>query len=338
MNYHLHRQGRDVEVVTLDDLRRRRETGELDGKELVWREGMPDWQWLDSVLDTDAKNLPRLTPPPLPGRNRTPQLVAMVVIGIAVVAFIARIAWVTPRFVRSWKRVQQGVKAAQSGSSIDVELAKQPAVTTNKMTEADAAKRARDFRMRQYLDGYLSRGQRNPACDSDAQELIKGWIALNFGGADATNSSSPRELADKLAANPECTDPVVLTVAAVNSGTQTEKVRRLERALKGFENSNHRSYVKLYAAVTLATELAEQPDRRAAFDGTALQYLENSFVDGSFEVEDQPEIAEILINGRAEPVRAAISIGIRDHSTPQPEAFPGVGFHLSASNCVRAAS
>ena len=50
MNYHLHHQGRDLGILPLEELQRRRESGELSGSEFVWCEGMANWQTLDSIL------------------------------------------------------------------------------------------------------------------------------------------------------------------------------------------------------------------------------------------------------------------------------------------------
>src|SRR5262245_41238402 len=58
MNYHLHRNGQTVGVFPLEELRRRREAGELSGNDLVWRDGMTSWQTLDSILQPGAPAAP----------------------------------------------------------------------------------------------------------------------------------------------------------------------------------------------------------------------------------------------------------------------------------------
>src|SRR5881275_1173576 len=69
MDYHLHREGQSVGVFPLEELRRRRATGELTGSELVWREGMPNWATLDTMLQTDSG----AQPPPIPAAALKPK-------------------------------------------------------------------------------------------------------------------------------------------------------------------------------------------------------------------------------------------------------------------------
>ncbi|MDB6020153.1 MAG: hypothetical protein JWQ04_10, partial [Pedosphaera sp.] len=90
-------------------------------------------------------------------------------------------------------------------------------------------------------------------------------------------------------------DPLVLTVAAVNSGELHEKYRLLELAVKGFEQSKHRAYPKFYALVLLAGE-SRDPARLVELDHMALMRFEEGFKDGSFAPMDQAEIAEILVH------------------------------------------
>src|SRR4051812_31358464 len=67
MNYHLHSHGRDLGVFLLDELRRRRQSGELSGAESVWTEGMSEWQPLDAILSAPvAPKSAGSAPPPLP--------------------------------------------------------------------------------------------------------------------------------------------------------------------------------------------------------------------------------------------------------------------------------
>ena len=50
MNYHLNRDGVNLGVFPLEELRRRMVAGELTGGEMVWTEGMAEWRSLESVL------------------------------------------------------------------------------------------------------------------------------------------------------------------------------------------------------------------------------------------------------------------------------------------------
>jgi hypothetical protein len=93
----------------------------------------------------------------------------------------------------------------------------------------------------------------------------------------------------------------VLTVAAVNTVELHEMIRRLERAISGFEHSRHKAYPKFYATVLLTDKIfADRADRIPVLDALAMQRLKEAFADGSIRPEDQAEIADILIMGWGE--------------------------------------
>jgi hypothetical protein len=60
MNYHLSRDGATLGTFSLEELHRRRLSGELTGAEFVWAEGMPEWQSLDWVLRAKGLSVPVL--------------------------------------------------------------------------------------------------------------------------------------------------------------------------------------------------------------------------------------------------------------------------------------
>jgi hypothetical protein len=106
--------------------------------------------------------------------------------------------------------------------------------TTNTLTEADIQKQQREFRVRQWLEGYRERGDRSEARDSEAVQYIETWIARNYGGQADTNPLTTAQWSDKLANDPSCTDPLVLTLTGVNSIELHEQEKRLRRALERF--------------------------------------------------------------------------------------------------------
>ncbi len=308
MNYHLQHEGQDLGIFPLYELRQRRATGKLTGAELVWCEGMTDWQPLDSVLQTPpAANL-RPAPPPVPkpaSRWSLPPKIAFMVV-VAFLVVVAGAAIFTVRFVQAVRQVRSGFESSSRrgnnrfDSRGDVSIASKPVSwSTNTLTEADVQKSRREFRLRQWLEGYKLRGERNPSCDAQALGLIGNWIASNYGGPMDTNLPPIAKLCDKLAADPACTDPLVLAVAGMESVEPFESIRRLERAVRGFENSRHKAYPKFCATVTLAGKLGDNRQRRKALDASALQLLAEAFKDGSLLPEDQAEIADILVNGWA---------------------------------------
>ena len=204
------------------------------------------------------------------------------------------------------------------------EVASKPVVVkTNSLTKKDVQKRLREFRERQYLEGYLQRGERNPKTDVLVLGFLKNWLAENNGGAVDTNLPSFRELGYHLVNDSNCTDPLVLAVYGVSvtddfdrdAVSMTDDIRAkfgvkpsvLERALKGFENSKHRGWPKFCAAVVLANKAFESyaKDGMIPAKGNpilllevkAQQYFKESLTDGSILPGDQAEVGEVLVNG-----------------------------------------
>jgi hypothetical protein len=304
MNYHLNRDGQDLGIFPLEELQRRRAAGELTGNELVWTQGMQQWRTLDLVLRRGA---PDIIAPGVPASqksnsNKTLFVVLVIVVGL-ILAGAMVVGVVTYRIIHL---VQPTLKQLETESTSEpfvqmsaMDAASKPILSdSNTLTVADVVKTAREFRMRQYVEGYKSRGERNPTCDALALGLVSNWIACNYDGTVDTNLPPLSELSDRLANDPACTDPLVLTVAAVNSVELHEGIRRLERAVKKFENSKHLGYPKFFATVTLGDKLIyDKTDRLPVLDAQALQYLEEALTDGSVRPEDQAEIADILIMG-----------------------------------------
>src|SRR5258708_29180638 len=107
MNYHLHHQGQALGVFSLEELRRQRESGELTEAAYVWREGMPDWQPLDSVL---ASAIPAVTPPPLPKKKTNKALVwGLVAGGTLLLVGLTLASLVASKFLRRVRSAQQQI-------------------------------------------------------------------------------------------------------------------------------------------------------------------------------------------------------------------------------------
>ena len=308
MDYYLHREGRNEGVFPLEELRRRRQIGELNGSEHVWCEGMADWQLLDSVLGTSAPAYRAPSPPPLAGpspcqpRSHGVKWWVIAAIAVFVVLVIAGVIvglWFRTKLLPA---VNQAItQAVTPTAQTAIDAASAPVTwTTNTQTEADVQKRHREFRVRQWLEGYQERGDRTEPCDGDAVDYLKAWISRTYGGDADANPLSISEWSDNLANNPTCTDPLILTMTGVNSIELHEKERRLQRAMNAYPNSKHLAYPKFYAAVSLADtmrELSPQDRRVAPVEQEALTELALAFSDGSFQPGDQAEVADILMNG-----------------------------------------
>jgi len=300
MNYRVCRQGEELGAYSLEELRGRRTTGEFTGAEYIQGEGMSDWQPLDLVLQQGY----RVTPPPLPssvavaGPNYA---VVWGIVALGVVLFAVFISLLIENVRKGYLSVLNQTEPQRflnEPRPQAVAAASKPVVwTTNTLTQTDAIKRAREFRIREWLDGYEQRGRRNPAVDAEAEQFIRVWIARSYGGVEATNALSLAAESDMLANNPTCTDPLVLTVAANESSNRADSNSRFERALAAYPASQHRAYPQFYAMVWLAAQEETNSSRPDELRAPALEQLKNCFADGSFTPDDQQEIAEIFVNG-----------------------------------------
>jgi hypothetical protein len=303
MNYRMRRQGEDLGVSSLDELRRRREAGELTGGEYLQEEGKSDWQPLDLVLQQGYRVVPPPLPPSVPRSGPGQGVIWMIIAGIGIffVLFVAFFYYLAINFQRGFQasiNPSQAQRHWNQSSTEGVAVASEPVTwTTNTLTERDIRKRARQFRMRQWLGGYEENRRRNPALDAEVEQFIRVWIDRNYGGPEATNTLSLEDESDRLANNPNCTDPLVLTVAADNSLNYFDVVHRFERALAMYPGAAHRSYPQLYATVRLRRQLNNDSYQAGALDTAALELLPKCFADGSFTPADQQEIAEIFVNG-----------------------------------------
>src|SRR6266498_1965203 len=122
MNYHLHRNGQTVGVFSVEELRRRREAGELSGNDLVWREGMPTWQTLDSILQSGTPT-PTGIPPsiqsPRPASSGKRVLIwGLSIAAVIIIAGVVIVGVVVVKYARRFQPV-----ANQNTGNASVELA-----------------------------------------------------------------------------------------------------------------------------------------------------------------------------------------------------------------------
>ena len=297
MDYHLHCDGQSLGVFPLRELHQRRNAGELTGQEFVWREGMADWATLNSVLEAAGLG-PGPIPPPIPAPVRRPNnlwlLWSLLGIGLLVLFCLTVLG---PGIVRFTKALRHGYHNARSGGfGASVALAARPIpVNSNALTEASSRLRAREFRVRQYIQGYQRNGDHSVPWDRKAYRLMDAWLAANYGGP--ASQTSPAALADQLMKLPDFNDPLLLTVAAANASDPRERDWRLERALAGFDHSQYRAYPKFYATVLLSIDLGTDAAQVRSLDQRAAGYFAQAFSDGSFEPGDEPELGEILVDG-----------------------------------------
>lgn len=285
MKYHLHDGGKDLGVFSLEELRSRRRAGGLNGQELVWCEGMNAWETLDSVL--------------YPHGQRKLSALVVVAIVAGALAVLVGATFVGIRAARL-ARLRLGPRGFAGQEASALSIASAPIIwNSHTLTAADVQKKRGEFRERQYLESYKKFGRHDSPADADGQRLINSWLIYNYGTpAERTNLPSLAELSDKLASDPACDDPVVLSAAGACSVELHEEVRRFERAVAGFQNSRYPGYPKFYATVHLCSKLIkDRVGREPELDASAMQYLKQALGEGSVRPEDQDDIGDVLIMG-----------------------------------------
>ncbi len=303
MNYRVRRKGEDLGFFPLEELRRRRETGEFTGGEYVQREGMTDWQALDLVLQQGYRVMPPRVPGAVSSGGPAPAII-WTIVGVAVVIVLLVLTGFGYFIARIQREMAINVDGIRNNAALNemnpqaVATAGEPIVwTTNSQTYLDVQRREREFRLRQWVDGYELRGIRNPACEAEADLFLRTVIACDYGGPEATNTMSLDDEADKLGNNSNCTDPLVLTMAAESSMNQFDAIDRLNRALAAYPSSSHKAYPRLCAIVRLAGMLGGSSDRGGQLQTEALAQLSKCFTDGSFTPADQRSVGEIFVSG-----------------------------------------
>jgi hypothetical protein len=166
---------------------------------------------------------------------------------------------------------------------------------SNTLTQADIQKKRKAFRTRQFADAYQQNGPHDQPWDADARQFIRAWIDCDFGAEGTNDLKGPRRLADKLAANSACHDPVVLLLAASASSTEDEMARRCERALAAFADTKYKAYPKLCATLEMTQHVGDQAAQVEELERSALALFQESLHDGSLREEDQPAVADSLL-------------------------------------------
>lgn len=304
MQYHVHHLGQDLGRFTAGDLQAKRASGQFTGVELIWCEGMADWQPLDVIF------------PPPPARvvnKRSKKSIWLAVAGVAVATLLGLMIVAVAALVYTFK--QRATRAVTSSAGparpgfagqddLDeknaegVDLASQPVpLSTNSATSKQTSVRARAFRERQYLDAYRRYADHRSACDKASEQLILAWLDRQYGAKDGKPVEDPDKLAAELVANPACNDAIALTIAAAECDEQYERIRRLERALEAYKGAKYKAYPQFYATVLLATTIHKQPERLAELDQAAVKLFETLLSDGGLDPEDQVELGETLAFG-----------------------------------------
>lgn len=216
MNYHLHRHGQNPDVIPLEELARRRQAGELTGAEMVWCEGMSQWEPLDKILGLGLQTPPSMPsgPPPLPKKRRhgPGPLVITSIILVALLA-AAGFGFVIFKIVNRAKHQREFAangddyrkKEAMDAASRPVTLG------TNTLTVAEVRERHRALRLGQA--GHDAGGTPRPAYDPKILGLLTNWVDGPHRGK-VQDAETLENLKDLLAAGlqPEDQEDVALTL------------------------------------------------------------------------------------------------------------------------------
>ncbi len=283
MSYHLNRNGESLGVFPLDELRRKRGAGELTGNELVWCQGMANWEPLDFVLRREKKE-----------RRRVPVWVIWLLAGGGAV-----MAAVTMGGILLVYKVKEQLAVWESEFSHavveGVELAGPVAVEPETRTVREVNELGRDFRRRHYLEGYERDGERGHACDADSVVFLQAWLAFHFGGEWPEMELSHWDLGRKVA-NSTCADPLVLAIASMHVAEPADYGRVLAPVQDDLMRSGHKPYPKFWITVVLGDEVRAK-GRRDVLDASAVELFEQIFQGEDFGDSDQEILAENLVHG-----------------------------------------
>jgi hypothetical protein len=299
MDYLVSRAGKEIGMVSLAELHRRRRTGEFNGTEFVWRDGMPQWAGIDYILAHEGFAGQAASP----SSSSNPLVWVTVIIVIAILTgasftgYIVYKSFTSARKVATQKSIQRSYKNKVGGSSYDVKIASKPITwTSNTLTQAEVLQRQRLFRDRQWIDAYEINGDHSQPYDATAREFLTTWLDSNYNTRKKTRNERVVELGDQIV-NQKCQDPLLLTVAGNTGIEEFENTRRLEAAVAGYNGTKYLAYPRFYATAVLASHLKSDSGRLTALDAACLQLLEQCFTDGSIKPADQWEAADILGSG-----------------------------------------
>jgi hypothetical protein len=169
VDFYLNRGGRNEGPFPLYELRRRRESGELGGSEHVWREGMTGWQSLDAVLAQNPPASQGPLPPPVPlpalkrpanrGTNWGVVTAYSLFVVLVIAGMIFGLTYRSSLLPTLNPTISRGGPAyPQTGMD---EASKPVTWTKHTLTATDIQKQHRDFRIRQWVEGYEQRGDRS---------------------------------------------------------------------------------------------------------------------------------------------------------------------------------
>lgn len=192
--------------------------------------------------------------------------------------------------------VRRSSESPAPESAVGIKVASRPLPVTKTLTVRDVAARYSAFESRQLLEGYLQRGVHDKVPDAPTVKFIRAYIDRGEDDPDGSRKAYLDAEAQRLAHDPSCTDPLVLSLAAAYTLNWYDRMDIDKRALALFPGTGHRAYPAFIADVSLMKESKDGYDQEGELNVSALARLSKCFADGSFQPGDQQDIASLLVD------------------------------------------
>ena len=163
-------------------------------------------------------------------------------------------------------------------------------------TLRDARRENRAFFTRLWIEGYEKRADRSSPTDAQYLALLNAYVDFLSEDKTPIETEFLSSECEKIARNPSCNEPLILTVAAVRCTNLYDRRRMLGRALELYPQSRHLAYPQLFAAAWLMSESNEKYDEEGELNVLAKKLIPRCLQDGSFTPEEQNEEALVFID------------------------------------------
>ena len=314
MKFHLNHLGQDLGIHDAEELRRRRDAGELTGSELVWRPGMTQWDRLDAVLPppapadavppTPAPAAAAIPPRPSQGpRTSTPAFWITVAFGV-MAGFLGIVVLIAGVLASQKKAGSLGKGTGASTVSVEDDIPTEipsPAESAPlriPATSRTAAKRTEmngTFLRHHYLEAF--RRVADPRLPTFAEDVafLEGWISSQTKSMSPEEWRPIRDAAMRHSTNTAPQDPVVLLATALTTRDDAEGLGLLERAEKALAGTPYGPYPRFRVAAERFQRSRKEDPNRAALAEEAVRRFGELFSADGLRVEDEEHFADTFL-------------------------------------------
>ncbi len=297
--YQVNRAGVDLGARRLDELQSARSAGTLNGTELVWCAGMPEWRNIDEVLHALAPTLRAARV--AEGKSGRHQWVLWVSLGLgAVTVLVAGVFLVGSGVVKALEGIDLPTQIAgrtfPPAAPDGMELAGPITVSPTARTAMDERTAEYDFRVRHYLAAYRNYADRSHLADADGLSLIEQWIHVWLAGATPTDQERFKAAQAKLVADESMQDPLVRMILVTSDPLLAQRVPLMEKALADFERLGYPPLVRFWATTRVIAERGERTIPLAELDTSALALLRQAVNDGQLTPTDGVLVADRFVD------------------------------------------